>query len=89
MEAIDVMLPPPEPDDPEEVLPPESSPDEPVESPALVDEPPPDPPAQPASPPSVTADPPMVACLRKRRLDWLLLSRAMFTTPSCGQSLGI
>jgi hypothetical protein len=82
MEPIDVFEPPPpEPEESEDspsLDPPELDPEslevlEPPDEPPL--------PVHPARPPSVTADPPMAVFCRKRRLDWLLLSRAMFATP--------
>jgi hypothetical protein len=82
MEPIEVIEPPSDPLLPDESLPPESPPEEPLDPSELVDDSPsPDPPVHPARPPSVTADPPMAVFFRKRRLDWLLLSRTMFATP--------
>jgi hypothetical protein len=84
MEPIDVIEPPPpEPEESEDspsLDPPELDP-EPESLEVL--EPPDEPPlpVHPARPPSVTADPPMAVFCRKRRLDWLLLSRTMFATP--------
>jgi hypothetical protein len=72
MVAIDVFVPPPE-----------VEPPDPVDSVDDSDEEPPPvsvPPAQPASPPSVTAVPPAAVFFRKWRLEWLVLSRAMFAT---------